>query len=485
MQTSEISPFSTATERVPDAAITAAIELLFLTKEGVPTHLMTISTNDGVVELTGATDSLLSRQRAKEIALTAHGVRGVVNELLVRTTIVPDAELSHDITRALTDDPDTRGYNARCTVVDGVVSLTGSVQSWAEKQLVLSVLQGVRGVHHLTADQLEVCGSDSLSSNEAITLQIQELLDWDIRVNNALVHVHTTNQVAYLAGTVGTAAEKAQVVATAYQAGATRVDACELSVAGRAPGKTLTYKEITRQADNDMVHAVRDTFSHDPRVPSSELLVQVHAGVVTLAGTVSSLRARHAAEQDVRNVLGVGKVHNMLKVRTERDVPDADLRQTVAAALARDPYVGPCALSVAVHSGKAYLNGRVHDRFEQEQASEVVAGVTGVISVENQLVVPDTTDWLARRISPRPASGINPDLALAEHIRMRYQWSASLCNQEVDVQVANGRTTLSGTVDTWQARQQATREACEAGASAVNNHLRVLATHKLKQRAAR
>ena len=53
-------------------------------------------------------------------------------------------------------------------------------------------------------------------------------------------------------------------------------------------------------------------------------------------------------------------------------------------------------------------------------------------------------------------------------------WSAGLHDQDVSVQVANGRATLTGIVDTWLDRQLAAQEAREAGAYEVNNHLHVL-----------
>ena len=65
-----------------------------------------------------------------------------------------------------------------------------------------------------------------------------------------------------------------------------------------------------------------------------------------------------------------------------------------------------------------------------------------------------------------------PDYALAERIRTRYCWSASLHDQDVDVRVENGRATLTGTVDTWLDRKHAAQTAHEAGAREVNNHLR-------------
>jgi len=43
--------------------------------------------------------------------------------------------------------------------------------------------------------------------------------------------------------------------------------------------------------------------------------VEVQAGTVILRGTVSSLGAKHAAEQDARNTIGVQSVRNHLTVK--------------------------------------------------------------------------------------------------------------------------------------------------------------------------
>ena len=82
--------------------------------------------------------------------------------------------------------------------------------------------------------------------------------------------------------------------------------------------------------------------------------------------------------------------------------------------------------------------------------------------------------------NPDPAP-LNPDLALAARIRTRYCWSAGLHDQDVNVQVANGRATLTGTVDTWLDHQLAAEAAHDAGAHEVNNHLRVLASAPLNR----
>ena len=464
-----------------DTAITAAIETLLATKKGLNAHAIEVSTHEGLVHLAGFTDTLLAQQRAEEIALAVRGVRGVTSTVAVQTDELGDAELQRDVAGALADDPATDDYQVHCTVAGGVVTLAGLVQSWAEKQLVLRVLQGVPGVRAFVADHLTIRGGEIHNSDAEITTQVRELLDWDIRVNGALVEVRTADQVVHLSGTVGTHAEKDRLVAMAYQTGATRVDARDLFVAYWALGRAIRREKVAPKTDEAIAAAVRATLRCNPRLRPAEPLVQVLDGVVTLAGTVRNLRTKHAAEYDTRHVVGVANVHNLLKVRPERLVPDEDIRLNIAAALARDPYVGHCALGVQVHGGKVLLTGPVATQHEQEQAGDVAAGVSGMVDVNNRLAMsePETANE-ADASSTRPgqlppATGPHDgDHALAERIRARYQWSAGLHGQAVEVRVTHGRATLSGTVDTWLNRQQAAAVAHGAGAREVNNHLQVL-----------
>ena len=464
----DTQPFTAG--HVSDADITTAIELFFLTKKGVAAHLINITTHDGIVLLTGITDNLLALERAEEIAMAVRGVRGVVNELLIRTPDVPDVELHRLVTTALADDPVACDYNVRCTAQDGVVALTGTVQSWAEKQLVLRIVRGVRGVRRLETEEVVIQWGEVHNSDDEITTQIRELLDWDIRVNSALVDIRTNERVVHLAGSVGSAAEKARVVATAYQAGANHVDDHDLFVAYWALSPELRSHKYADRSDEDIAAAVRDAFLYDPRVLSYQPTVLVHNGIVTLSGTVSNLRAKQDAERDARDVVGVWDVHNLLKVRTTRFIPDLNIHSSIKEALARDPYVGLFDFSVHVRNGKASLYGQVNSHFEQAQAGAVASGVNGVADLDNWVSVaasPGFDGFQVHALKP------NADFALAERIRTRWFWSSALHNQGIEVLVEKGRATLTGTVDTWLDRDQAAYDAYNAGARYVDNDLLV------------
>ena len=476
MQTLKTFAPSATADHLSDTDITAAIELFFLTNKGVPAHLIDVATHDGIVQLTGITDNLLASERAEEIALAVRGVRGVVNELVISTPDLPNDELYRAVTQALNDDPATTDYNVACRVAEGVVTPVGVVQSRAEQQLVLRVLRGVRGVRRLIADELTIRWAEIQNSDEEISTQIRELLAWDIRVFSNELVVRTNDRVVHLSGTVGTAAERAQVVAVAYQAGATLVDARDLFVAYWAISGELRREKFAQRSDEDIAQAVRDTFRYDPRVLSYQPVVVVHNGVVTLTGQVSSLRAKQSAECDARHVVGVWSVHNLLKVRTRWFTPDVAVRQAILNALARDPYVSVFDFRVRVANGRAHLDGLVNSHFEQAQAARVAGGVSGVAEVENSVRVLGSfgeagppAAWYPG--APRPAAYPNADSALAGRIRTLFFWSASLHNQDVAVLVENGRATLTGTVDTWLDREQAAFDAYEAGALVVDNDL--------------
>ena len=467
-----------AEERLADADITSAIERLFLLKKGVASQLIEVACHEGIVELSGFTDSLLSRGRAADLARAVRGVRGVINDILIRTPDVPDAELERRVRQALRQDPAACDYNVRCHIHDGVVTLHGTLQTWAEGQLVLLVVNGVPGVRQIN-NNLNVRGGSITNSDEEITTQIRESLAWDIRVKSPLVDVRTDHGVVHLSGTVGTADEHEQVVATAYLAGATHVDARHLVVAYWALDQGLRRQRFVPKADEDVAQAVRDALRLDPRVRAFAPTVHVRDGVVTLAGTVGNLRARRTAEQDATNVLGANEVRNLLQVRVQFPSPDGLIHQHVKTALACNYWVGRYNFTTNVSNGKVQLFGTVGSHFDLEQAADVVAGVNGVVELANHVqLVPFRELRYAPPADaagpPAAAENTEPDLLLEQRIRNRYHWSSLLHDQDIDVRVRDGRATLAGSVDTWLERKRAAVEAADCGARDVNNHLRLL-----------
>ncbi|SHJ81551.1 Osmotically-inducible protein OsmY, contains BON domain [Hymenobacter daecheongensis DSM 21074] len=467
----------TLTETLPqlsDEAITTAIERLFALKHGVSAAWIDVATTEGIVTLTGFTDNLLSLSRAEEIAKAVRGVRGVVNELEIRTPEIPDAQLLLDLEEALAADAATHAYALVCHVREGEAELRGTVRNWAERQLALRVASGVRGIRRLT-DHLLYAAPATPCPDAELTTQIRELLRWNVRVHAGLVQVAAQDGHVQLSGIVGSAAERSEVVATAWAAGASQVAAQELRVEPGVPWEELRQDKYDYHPDADIAQAIRATFKYDSRVVSFEPLVEVHNGVVTLRGIVSNLAARHAAGQDARNVVGVGLVHNLLKVRPVGLHEDPFIQTRVQGALFRDPYVGRFGVAVQVHGGVVSLSGSVHTHFQQAHAGQVAAGVSGVVQVDNHLQVPTAAALFREPTDAPPAASGSQDQALEQAIRQELYWNAFLHGQHLRVTVKNAQATLRGTVDTWQQAQMATHCALTVGASTIVNKLRTRA----------
>ena len=139
-----------------------------------------------------------------------------------------------------------------------------------------------------------------MNSDAEITTQIRELLDWDIRVNSALVEVRTNEQVVHLSGTVGTATEEEHIIAMAHQTGATRVDARDLFVAYWALNSALRREKFAPRADEAISNAVRVAASNASNCPCSS-----RSYIATLTSWECRLRVEYNMRKRPRNTGGL------------------------------------------------------------------------------------------------------------------------------------------------------------------------------------
>jgi osmotically-inducible protein OsmY len=115
---------------------------------------------DSVVHLTGTVGTLSDRTRAEEIAAATVGTTGrIVNELTVEALEEvpddPDEQLTHALDRLIDGDPVLRERDINIGVTNGAVTVTGEVQTAAERQRAATLLGNAPGVASLT-NQLQV-----------------------------------------------------------------------------------------------------------------------------------------------------------------------------------------------------------------------------------------------------------------------------------------------------------------------------------------
>lgn len=465
-----------------DTTISDKIEDEMLYDPGVNSVKVDVSTSSGVVTLTGQVNNILAKERATRIAEKVKGVRSVVNRIEVEPSVFrSDVQIERDIRSALLDDPATEAYEITAEVEDGVVTLSGTVDSYQERQLAEIVAKGVRGVKEVE-DNIGVDYETERSDSE-IKHDIEQALRWNAYVDDNAITVDVKEGKVTLSGTVGSAAEKRLAKYDAWVAGTESVNLDKLSVEDWARNGKLRGEKYVVKSEDEIQQAVNDALLMDPRVMSFNVDADVTGSMVTLRGTVDNLKAKRAAEEDARNTVGVSAVSNRLKVRFDAPPGETEIAEDIRSALLRDPYVDRFEITVTVVDNTAHLYGTVDTFFEKNTADDIASRVPGVFDVENHLTVEYGTPYIYDPyledefieendiIDYERRTPYQTDSQIKESVESELWWSPFVEEEAVEVSVDEGVVTLTGEVDSWSEFHAATENAYEGGATLVDNEL--------------
>jgi len=466
--------------RLSDKNINHFVQTELIAQDGVNWNSIDVETNQGIVTLTGTADHLLAKDRAIHIAKAVKGVRAVVDNIKVKDFNIGDQELQRDVKQALLLDPATDSYEVNVKATNGSILLKGKVDSWQEKMLSDMVSRSVKGVKEVE-NNIYFDLKENRSDLE-IKEDILQSLKWDIRVDDAFIDVIVNDGKVTLSGTVGSVAEESQAKVNAWVAGVKSVDTEDLNIAHWASDNEIRKKQFIAKSDWEIKQAVKDAFLYDPRVSSFNPDVTVSNGAVTLTGHVDNLKAKKAAERDARNVIGVWKVENQLKVKTESYQSDEIIKSSVNNALRLNPFVEGYEIKVMAQDGKVTLTGTVDNYQEKYEAEEVVSGVYGVTEVKNRLITdltanPFAFDLYSHNYYPYGTkiknhyAPVKSDQEIKDDIKNQLWWSPYVDLSDVNITVDNGTAELSGKVDSWREYNYAEKNAYDGGAFFVENDL--------------
>src|SRR5262245_8381564 len=214
-------------------------------------------------------------------------------------------------------------------------------------------------------------------------------------------------------------------------------------------------------SNNELARYVTDELHWDPKVDESTIAVTADEdGIVTLRGTVGSLREKRDAQHDAEQIHGVAQVQNDLDVRilTEHRREDAELRRDVLQALMLNSVV-PRTVDAKASDGIVELTGKVSFQFQRNEAESVAGHVFGIVGLEDDI----------RLVPPGPATH-----DIEHSIKKAMERSAKLDAESVEVSSENGTITLRGTVSSWADHDAAVNAAWAApGVSRVKDHILV------------
>lgn len=227
-----------------------------------------------------------------------------------------DARLESQILTTYQLSPYLRHDDITVTVESGKATISGRVESDANKELATEIAQGVKGITKvdnsmITEDNYKKLSRSGESSyaeiidDASITAAVKSKLVWSRYINSETTKITTKKGMVTL---TGTAEDKAAVELAENLAMTTRgvmsVDN-KLTVAANPDKKTKTG---TVMADSWITTKVKSTFMYSNNVDSSDIAVNTNKGNVTLNGLVDSGSEKALAVQLAENVKGVQSV---------------------------------------------------------------------------------------------------------------------------------------------------------------------------------
>ena len=156
-----------ACTRTTDAGITGTVKTKLTADSQVKASEVNVDTSAGVVTLTGNVDSEAARDRAVQLARETAGVKDVKDMIAVREgahsgeapdpsrTVgerIDDATITMKVKAKLLDDPLVKGLKIDVDTRDGVVYLTGTVRSDAERTQAIEIARNTEGVKTVEAN---------------------------------------------------------------------------------------------------------------------------------------------------------------------------------------------------------------------------------------------------------------------------------------------------------------------------------------------
>ena len=215
-----------------------------------------------------------------------------------------DAQIHQDVLDELDWDRRVRPTEIGVSVKDGVVILTGEVDSylkrWAAQEATLHVL-GVRAVANDLEVHLHTAAerTDSDLAHAAIAA-----LTWDAEIPIHEVRVTVSHGWVTLAGQVETAFQRDAAERAMQRLAGVRGVSNGLSV------------RLAEPAPADVKERIERALVRNAETDAARITVTVREHVATLKGTVRSYAERRAAEASARSAPGIAEVNNRLLVES-------------------------------------------------------------------------------------------------------------------------------------------------------------------------
>jgi len=212
-----------------------------------------------------------------------------------------DSNLQRAVLAALNWEPSVVAAHIGVTAQDGVVTLSGHVDSFVQKHAAEDAARRVKGVRAVAGDLDVQLAFDHQRTDDEIAAAAVERLSWDVAVPNDTIRLEVDHGWVTMTGQVTWHFQKeAAEQALRPLAGVVGISD-QIVIAPRVSASNIS---------DDIMHALHRSWFFDPHT----ITVTAQGGDIRLTGTASSWHDRQVAAETAWAAPGATSVENDIRV---------------------------------------------------------------------------------------------------------------------------------------------------------------------------
>lgn len=341
---------------------------------------------------------------------------------------ISDTEIASALTEQYSIHPAIKSENLEVSCADGVIYLSGSFWSLAEKEKAIEIAESMRGVRTVV-DNTKIALQDEVPDN-VLEQNITKLLKNNAVTSNYNVNARSTGGIVELTGKVSSFYAKRHSERIAKSVNGVKSITNNITV---EKGKTVPDQQLKTSIESSM--------KMSSLVDDSGIKVNVSKGKVVLSGIVNSAIEKTAATE-MAWIKGVNAVDSsQLQVDPYQRKQEArngkfsaktdeEISAAIREAFRHDIRIQGDEPEFTVKNGKVTFLGEVGNASTIKAAEEITRQIIGVKEIQN-----------LARVNPSIITGDNQ---LAQHIRDAIEIDPLVNENSISVNVVDRVAKLHG-----------------------------------------